>query len=104
MTLDLHNSPRGSLRASVRSDLCIFVALLLLLGLTVEAARHDLGRWNFAVAVLIAATKAALIALFFMRIRDSKPLTRLIAAAGALWLGILFSFTLADYWARGWFR
>jgi cytochrome c oxidase subunit 4 len=80
----------------------VFVALLLLVALTVEAARHDLGRWNFAVAALIAALKALVIALYFMEIRRSSSLTKLVVAAGLLWLAILFSLTLADYWTRDW--
>ena len=48
-----------------------FVALMLLLALTVEAARHDLGRWNFAVSTLIAAIKAIVITLYFMQVRRS---------------------------------
>lgn len=79
-----------------------FFALLLLLALTVEAARHDLGRWNFAVAASIAAVKALLIVLYFMHVRGSTPLIKLVVAAGLLWLSILFSLSLADYWTRGW--
>ena len=79
-----------------------YVALLLLLALTVEAARHDLGRWNFAVAALIAAVKALLITLYFMHVRGSTSLIKLVVAAGLLWLCILFSLSLADYWTRAW--
>ena len=79
-----------------------FVALMLLLALTVEAARHDLGRWNFAIAALIAAIKALVIALYFMEVRRSTSLTKLVIAAALLWLGILFSLSLADYWTRDW--
>jgi cytochrome c oxidase subunit 4 len=86
----------------VRTFFVIFVALLLLLGLTVEVARHDLGRWNFPVAALIAAVKALLIALYFMHVRQSTPLTRLVVTAGVLWLAILFTLSLADYWTREW--
>ena len=86
----------------VRLFFVIFVALLVLLGLTVEAARHDLGRWNFPVSALIAAVKALLIALYFMHVRQSTPLTRLVVAAGVLWLAILFTLSLADYWTRDW--
>jgi cytochrome c oxidase subunit IV len=81
---------------------CVFVALLLLVVLTVTAAQHDLGRWNFAVAALIAAVKAFLIALYFMHVRESTPLIKLVVAAGLLWLCILFSLSLADYWTRSW--
>jgi cytochrome c oxidase subunit 4 len=89
--------PRG-----VRAYFVVFAALLLLVALTVEAARHDLGRWNFAVAVLIAAIKAMMIALYFMEVRRSTSLTKLVIAAALLWLGILFSLSLADYYTRNW--
>jgi cytochrome c oxidase subunit 4 len=86
----------------VRVFFAVFVILLVLVALTVEAARHDLGRLNFFVAVLIAAIKAFLIALYFMHVRHSPELTRLVIAAGLLWLAILFSLSLADYWTRDW--
>src|SRR5262245_49183150 len=88
--------------SNVRVFVIVFVALLVLLGLTVEAARHDLGRWNFPVAALIAAVKALLIALYFMHVRQSAPLTRLVVTAGVVWLAILFTLSLADYWTRDW--
>src|SRR5438552_2803853 len=34
----------------------VFAALLLLLALTVEVARHDLGRWNFVAAGGLSVT------------------------------------------------
>jgi cytochrome c oxidase subunit 4 len=89
-------------RSQVRVYAITFVALLLLLGLTVEAARHDLGRWNFIVAVAIATVKALLIVLYFMHVRHSPPLTRLVVAAGIVWLAIMFALTFADYSTRGW--
>ena len=92
--------PQGSW--GVRVYFVAFAGLLLLVALTVEAARHDLGRWNFAVAALIAAIKALVIALYFMEVRRSSSLTKLVIAAALLWLGILFSLSLADYWTRDW--
>lgn len=88
--------------SAVRVYSIVFVALLLLLALTVEAARLDLGRWNFAVAVSIAAVKAFLITMYFMHVRGSAQLVKLVVAAGMLWLAILFSLSLADYWTRDW--
>jgi cytochrome c oxidase subunit 4 len=79
----------------------VFAALLGLLALTVEAARHDLGRWNWLAALLIAAVKALLIALFFMHVRQSTTLTKMVVAAGIAWLAIMFTLSLADYWTRG---
>lgn len=78
----------------------VFVALLVLLIATVGAAYVELGRWGFFVAALIATVKAALIILFFMHVRYSRPLTWLFAGAGFFWLMILFGFTMADYVSR----
>jgi len=80
----------------------VFVALMLLLALTVEAARHDLGRWNFVVSTVIAAAKAVLIILYFMHVRRSARITKLVVCAGFFWLAILFTLSLADYWTRDW--
>jgi cytochrome c oxidase subunit 4 len=89
-------------RQSASVFVLTFVALMLLLALTVEAARHDLGRWNFAVATLIATCKAVLIMLYFMQVRRSIEITKLVVCAGFFWLAILFTLSLADYWTRSW--
>ena len=91
--------PTGS---PLRRFAAVFVALLVLLALTVEAARHDLGHWNFPVAATIATAKALLIALVFMELHESRALTRLVAAAGLIWLAILFMLSLSDYFTRAW--
>ena len=88
---------------SVETLIAVFVALMALLGATVAVAEVDLGGpWNFAAATAIAATKAVLIVLFFMNIRYSGALARLVAAVGFFWLAILFALTFADYLSRGW--
>lgn len=79
-----------------------FVALILLLALTVEVARHDFGNWNFPAAVLIAAVKAILIMIFFMQVSRSAQITKLVVCVGFFWLAILFTLSLADYWTRDW--
>jgi cytochrome c oxidase subunit 4 len=89
-------------RSGVLVLFVVFAVLMGLLALTVEAARHDLGRWNWFVAVLIAAVKALLIALYFMHVRQSTPLTKMVVVAGVVWLAIMFTLSLADYWTRGW--
>ena len=45
--------------------------------------------------------KTTLIVLFFMEVRYSVGLIRLMACVG-FWLVILFSLTFADYLTRGW--
>ncbi len=79
----------------------VFGALLVLTGLTVVAAKADLGPFNDVVALAIAVTKAMLVILFFMHVRYSTRMTILTALAGFFWLAILLGLTLADYASRG---
>ena len=85
-----------------RSYLLNGLALLILLGLTIGAAHINLGPLNTVVALSISVTKAALIILFFMHIRYSKPLMWLCAGAGFFWLGIMIVLAMSDYLTRGW--
>jgi cytochrome c oxidase subunit 4 len=88
--------------ASTRIYYVIFALLMILLAVTVAAAEVDLGRLNFLAAVMIATTKAVLILLFFMHLRDSTPLTWLISGGSLFFLAIMFAITLSDYLSRGW--
>lgn len=85
---------------SIKPYLYTFGALLVLLVLTVETARHDLGWFNFPMTMLIATAKAALILWIFMGLKKSTSLTRLFASLGFLWLGIMLLLTAADYLTR----
>jgi cytochrome c oxidase subunit IV len=78
------------------------LALLAFLALTVFAAYLNLGPFNTVVAMLISLAKGALIALFFMHLRYSKPVTWVFAGAGIFWLGILLALALSDYLTRSW--
>jgi cytochrome c oxidase subunit 4 len=87
---------------AIRRYLVVCVALLALTGLTIGLAHLNLGGWNSAVAMAIAIIKAVLIALFFMHLRGSPAVTRLVALAALLWLGILLVGTMDDLLTRGW--
>lgn len=80
----------------------ICAGLLGLLALTWSVAYINLGPFNLIIALAIAITKAILIALFFMHIQGSSRLLHLAAVAGVMWLLILISLTLSDYFTRGW--
>ncbi len=88
---------------SLGVNIRVFIALLLLLVLTIVAARFDLGIFNFIIAITIAICKALLIILYFMHLRYSHRLAWVIAGAGFVWLGILIILTMSDYISRGWF-
>jgi cytochrome c oxidase subunit 4 len=87
---------------SIRGYFAVFTALLALTALTTGVAFIDLGGiGNIAVALTIAVIKAVLVALYFMHLRYSSPLTVIFAGAGIFWLGILVALTLSDYITRG---
>ena len=83
-----------------RRNLVIWAALLVLLGLTFWLAYLPLGSLNLVIALGIAAAKAGLVVLLFMELRSSNDIVRLAAAAGVLWLVIMFLLTVADYATR----
>ena len=85
---------------TLRTIFAVYIALMLLLVLTLAAAELEAGPWSAAVALAIAGLKAALILLFFMHVWYSPTLTWLVAGAGFFWLAILFEFTLSDYLTR----
>ena len=80
----------------------VFVALLALTLLTTMVAEVDLGPLNVAVALLIAVIKMLLVALFFMHLRHSPILTKVVVCGGLLWLAILMVLSMADFVSRNW--
>jgi cytochrome c oxidase subunit 4 len=86
----------------VKTYAAIFIALLLLTALTTAVAFVDLGPLNTVVALTIAVIKMLLVILFFMHVKYSSGLTRIVIVAGFFFLAILVSLTLADELTRGW--
>jgi cytochrome c oxidase subunit 4 len=78
----------------------IFGALMVLTGVTVGAAYVDLGRFNFAVAMMIAGFKASLVIWYFMHVKYQSQLTKLTVATGLFFLAILLSLMLLDYGSK----
>lgn len=80
----------------------VWLALLLLLGLTVGSAYIPLGAFNGIINYAVAAAKAALVLIFFMHLDRSRALLRLAALTGLFWLLFLFSLAFGDYLTRNW--
>lgn len=78
----------------------VAAALLCLLALSVCLSFVDLGRFNFAAALGIAAAKAALVAYFFMELGESVDAVRFMATASLAWLALLLGGTLSDLITR----
>jgi cytochrome c oxidase subunit 4 len=82
--------------------LLVWLALLILLCLTVGSAYVPLGAFNNVINLSIAALKAVLVFIFFMHLARSSALLRLAAIAGLFWLSFMFSLTFSDYLTRPW--
>jgi cytochrome c oxidase subunit IV len=80
----------------------IFIVLLILTATTCAISFINLGRLNAIVALVIAFGKALLVALFFMHLRYSRRLMRVVIAGGLFWLGIMIALTMSDFLTRGW--
>lgn len=90
----------------IRTYVAVFLALMVLTALTVFVAAFDLSTdavpvLNDLAALAIAVLKASLVVWFFMHVRHSTPLTRLVVVGALLWMVFLVAFTLGDYDTRG---
>jgi cytochrome c oxidase subunit IV len=80
----------------------VFFALIVGTIVTTLVAYIDLGRLNVVVALVVAVCKATLVVLFFMHVKYSPRLTKLVVISGVFWLIILLTMTESDLLTRGW--
>ena len=87
---------------TVKTYALVFALLIALTVATTAVSFVDLGPFSVVAALAIAVCKMLLVALFFMHVRHSTRLTKLVVGAGLLWLAILIVFTFADFGTRNW--
>jgi cytochrome c oxidase subunit IV len=80
--------------------LLVFLALMVGTAVTVLASYVHMGWLNTPVAMLIAITKAMLVILFFMHLKDHPKLIKVTFAAAFFFFAILVAHTLSDYLSR----
>jgi caa(3)-type oxidase subunit IV len=56
---------------------------------------------NLVVAMAVALTKALLVCLFFMHLKDDNKIFALTFGSSVIFLGIFFLLTMADLFTRG---
>ena len=78
----------------------VWVFLLFFTGLTYVTGKQHLGAWALPLALAIACTKSALVALIFMHLRESSGSTRLVFATALIFVALLLFFTVADVTTR----
>lgn len=78
----------------------VWLALIALLLLTLGSAYLRLGWANAPINLAIAVVKALLVMIFFMHLRSSHYLLRIVAAAGFFWLALLIGLAFTDVAVR----
>jgi cytochrome c oxidase subunit IV len=86
----------------VKTYLFIFAGLIGLTLLTTGVAFIDLGPFNTVAALAIAFSKMLLVVFFFMHLRHSSNLVKVVLLAGFFWLALLIVLTSTDYRSRSW--
>lgn len=77
-----------------------YALLLVLTVVTYSSARFDLGTASHVIALGIAVTKGAIVALFFMHLWDHRGANRLVFVVALLFVAILMSLVLVDLATR----
>ena len=85
-----------------RVYLANFIALMILLGITIGVAYIDLGRLNLPIAMTVSIAKTLLIILFFMHVKYQSRLIKMTIASGFFMFIALIVMTLSDYISRSW--
>ncbi len=76
--------------------IAIWVALMVLTGVTVAVSRVDLGAMNIWAALGIASFKSGLVIAFFMHMKYEGRLLRFSLFAALVTLAIFIGFTFFD--------
>jgi cytochrome c oxidase subunit 4 len=98
---DPHSTPEATSGAHGHSHVgryaIVWIALLVFTFLTYGLSRlHIPGGWGVLVALTIAITKGALVALFFMHLWDQRGPNRLVFVTSLVFVALLIGLTLLD--------
>ncbi len=80
----------------------VWGALLVLTGATVGVSYLDFGTWNVVIALLVATTKALLVASVFMHLAyEKQKFNAVVFLSSAVFLATLMALTMIDTKSRG---
>ena len=85
---------------TLRTYVLTWLALLVLVALTVASAYVKLGSFNLVASLLISVAKTALVMALFMELRRERATTVVFAVAGFFWVLLLIAPTLSDVLTR----
>lgn len=75
----------------------IWLALLVLTGITVGVSYLDMQRFTVFTAMLVATIKATLVILFFMHIRYERPIIKWMIVFTLVTFAVFIILTFSDY-------
>ena len=85
----------------LKTNVAVWLALLVLTGVTTGVAFIDLGPLNTIVALVIATCKALMVVLIFMHVKyASDKLVKVVVISAIFFLMLLLGLSLADYTTR----
>jgi cytochrome c oxidase subunit IV len=85
----------------LKTNVAVWLALLVLTGVTTGVAFIDLGPLNTIVALVIATCKALMVVLIFMHVKyASDKLVKVVVISAIFFLMLLLGLSLADYSTR----
>ena len=93
-------STRDDFARILRMTAASWAALLALMLASLVSAYLNLGAFNVIAGLAIAAVKTAIVAWWFMRMRESGPLIRLAGVVGLGVWAILVGLSGVDYGTR----
>lgn len=89
--MEAHTTP-----ISYGKYLMVWLALLLLTGVTITAAGMHFGQWSILAAILIATVKGTLVLFYFMHLKYETALFKVSLMIALLTLTIIMVLTFTD--------
>jgi cytochrome c oxidase subunit IV len=80
--------------------LIVWAALLALTGISYAVSQADLGSIAFFIAMIIASTKATMVALIFMHLKGERFTPKLVLGVALSFIALMISLMIGDVKTR----
>ena len=94
------NKPQEHVVVPDRVFVSVWIALLVLTGVTIKAAQMRMGEWSMLANLLIASTKASLVLWFFMHLKYESKLFKMLLFVPIVTITVIIGLTFLDIWYR----
>lgn len=93
-----HNSTEQHAHApSYTTYILVWLALMILTGITVAVAGIDFGKITLLTAILIASVKTYLVLTIFMHLKSENKVFRLFVGVALFFLAVSLALLFSDY-------